>query len=312
MESMLNLKKKISKAVKAIIYREDGSLLMQQRDNDIELPFANCWNFFGGSIHTGELVEVALERELKEELGLIPGFVSSQLFEWEYFGDWQSTINYFFPVKCEVDITDIKLQEGQNLRWFKLDELVEIPLTPVVYENISEIINFVLKYDSNIVSSIEKNIISHNKLTKKNDRVFYANKNPFSITRQQLSLIKELAFFRGVDICRICLHINNKSDIHEMLMMHTQPSSTGPLKQDKTSISYHIIEGELEIKLYDNNGNEVKNYNLNSHSSSTISSHSLRLNANQYRSIHSKSNYTLFLETASGPFKDSDTYWLNP
>ena len=49
MESMLNLKKKISKAAKAIIYKEDGSLLMQQRDNDIELPFANCWNFFGGT-----------------------------------------------------------------------------------------------------------------------------------------------------------------------------------------------------------------------------------------------------------------------
>ena len=58
-------------AVKAIIYREDGKLLMQQRDYTEGLPFAGIWTFFGGTINKNERLKNGLKRELKEELNQI-------------------------------------------------------------------------------------------------------------------------------------------------------------------------------------------------------------------------------------------------
>lgn len=155
-------------------------------------------------------------------------------------------------------------------------------------------------------SSLENRLLESNELVKKNNRVFYAKKNPFGISKEQVFLLKELASLRNIPVCRICLHPEDQCDIHEMLMIHTRPTSVGPLKQNKTSLSYHLIEGELVIKMHNDKGEILQEYFLNQ-------GHwiSLRLPTNQYRSIHSTSPFAIFLEVASGPFQDSDTLWLN-
>lgn len=153
---------------------------------------------------------------------------------------------------------------------------------------------------------LESRLLASNDLVKKSDRVFYAKKNPFGISKQQILFLKELASLRNIPVCRICLHPEDQCDIHEMLMIHTRPISVGPLKQNKTSLSYHLIEGELTIKMHNDTGEILQEYFLNQ-------GHwiSLRLHANQYRSIHSTSPFSIFLEVASGPFQDNDTLWLN-
>lgn len=131
----------MKQAVKAIIYRGDGQLLMQQRDDIPDLIFPGCWTFFGGQVETGEDLKHALQRELVEELGCVPGRVGDELFQWEWLGEppWQ---DHYFPVYCEVDDAALVLNEGQAMSWFSFKGLYNIPLTPGVYENMSKIATF--------------------------------------------------------------------------------------------------------------------------------------------------------------------------
>lgn len=302
------LSKKTNIAVKAIIYKEDGCILMQQRDESPNLPFAGCWNFFGGLCEEESILE-GLRRELIEELGCVPGRIENEIFHWSWESDWASTINHFFPVRFDGQQV-INLQEGKDLRWVNLQELVTLSLTPAVYENFSKIATFLGNFTSDIILKIEEKILLLYKLRKKNDRVFYAEKNPIVISRQQIFILKALATLKEVPIFRVCLHISDGADVHEMIMIHTRPSAVGPLKQNKISLSYHIIEGLLLIQLHDDVGKKLEEYSVSSKNAQNGDLKSIRLNANQYRTVQSKSPFAIFLEIGSGPFQDSDTFWL--
>jgi 8-oxo-dGTP diphosphatase len=297
-------------AVKAIIFRSDGRILMQQRDEYPGLPFPGCWSFFGGLAEEGESPSQALERELIEELGCVPGRTGPELFKWEWHSDWAATKNHFFPVHCEIETDRLVLNEGQAMAWLSLEDLVSVPLTPDIYENFSDLVTFLAGFRDDLLSSIEDSLLGFNDLWKKHERVFYAKQNPCILSRQQMFLLKALACLRNVPVFRVCLHTDDQCDVHEMLMVHTRPTTVGPLKQDKTSLSYHVFEGSLTIKMYDEEAAVSKEYYLGDGPPSELRGTSLRLNASQYRSVHSTSPFAIFLEVASGPFQDSDTVWL--
>ena len=82
--------------------------------------------------------------------------------------------------------------------------------------------------------------------------------------------------------------------------MHKVPQTIGPLKQKKESISYHVINGELQIDLFKKN--KIINFKLKKNNS-------LRIPCNLFRKVISKKNNTIFLEIANGPFKDKHTIW---
>lgn len=299
-------------AVKAIIFRSDGRILMQQRDEFHGLPFPGCWNFFGGLAEEGESPVKALERELVEELGCAPGRLGHELFKWEWHSDWAMTQNHFFPIHCDTQTDRLVLAEGQAMAWFSLEDLVRIPLTPAVYENFFEVARFLAGFRENPVNAIEERLLVFNNCWKKNERVFYAKKNPCILSRQQMFLLKALARLRSVPVFRVCLHTDDQCDVHEMLMVHTTPTTVGPLKQNKTSLSYHVLEGSLTIRMHDESAAVLEEYYLGDGQPSERRGTSLRLNASQYRSVHSTSPFAIFLEVASGPFQDSDTLWLTP
>lgn len=128
-------------AVKAIIYRGDGRLLLQQRDRALHLTFPGCWTFFGGQVEAGESLMDALQRELAEELGCVPGLVGSELFQWAWHGENPAQIHYF-PVHCAVNDEALELNEGLAMSWYSFEGLQNIQLTPGVYENLKKIAVF--------------------------------------------------------------------------------------------------------------------------------------------------------------------------
>jgi 8-oxo-dGTP diphosphatase len=128
-------------AVKALIYRNDGSMLLQQRDISPGLPFPNAWTWFGGLVEPGEDLENALARELIEELGCLPGKVEGELFRWEWTGE-EPALNHIFSLPFQVKESDLTLMEGQSMGWFYLSEIFELSLTPLVFENLSKVAKF--------------------------------------------------------------------------------------------------------------------------------------------------------------------------
>ena len=135
----------MTQAVKAIIYRNDGRVLLQQRDHAPGLIFPGHWTFFGGQVEAGESLKDALQRELFEELGCIPGQVGEELFQWEWLGEPPS-LNHYFPVYCEVNDDALELNEGQAMSWFSIEEMRDIQLTPGAYENLPKFAIFLDDY----------------------------------------------------------------------------------------------------------------------------------------------------------------------
>ena len=142
-----HLDESINHAVKALIYRNDGRILLQQRDHAPGLPFPGFWTFFGGLVEQGESLRNALERELLEELGCVPGRVGEELFCWEWRGAG-AALNHIFPVQCQVGDEALVLGEGLAMRWLSIEDLTAVPAVPGLIENLAKIEEFLVsKHD---------------------------------------------------------------------------------------------------------------------------------------------------------------------
>jgi 8-oxo-dGTP diphosphatase len=75
--------RKIVEVAVGIIINQHNQFLLAKRP--IGKPYEHYWEFPGGKIELGETVEQALERELKEELGIqIAGSTQWQVIEHDY------------------------------------------------------------------------------------------------------------------------------------------------------------------------------------------------------------------------------------
>ncbi len=125
--------------VSAILWTDDGHVLLQQRDDRPDLRYAGCWTLFGGQVEDGEDADAAIRRELIEELELddqllvlvevyscpartIPGQVV--------------TVNHVYAGRLARPFEDLRLLEGQAMALFTPAEAVGLDLafaqTPVL------------------------------------------------------------------------------------------------------------------------------------------------------------------------------------
>lgn len=81
----------------ALILQEDQVLLL----NRYKKPYIGQWNGFGGKIEAGETPEIGIQRELKEETGLLPSdyeLIQNGQMSWYVSGVYQNEI-YLFTAK---------------------------------------------------------------------------------------------------------------------------------------------------------------------------------------------------------------------
>jgi len=93
----------------AILYREN-KFLMQLRDNIANIIAPGCWALFGGHIEPGETPEIAVQREVMEEIGY-------ELTAFSQFGIYsdQKAVRYVFQAPLLVPLDQLVLSEGWDL-----------------------------------------------------------------------------------------------------------------------------------------------------------------------------------------------------
>ncbi|MEA5623042.1 NUDIX hydrolase [Nostoc sp. UHCC 0251] len=93
----------------AILYQKD-KFLMQLRDNIPGILYPGYWGLFGGHIESGETPEVAVKREILEEIGYnLPPF--------EKFGCYpdERVVRYVFHAPLLVELNQLVLNEGWDM-----------------------------------------------------------------------------------------------------------------------------------------------------------------------------------------------------
>jgi len=106
------------KSVGIIIENSQGELLHLLRDDNPNIPFPNQWVGLGGIVEKDESFEEAIQRELKEEIGI--DISKPQLLK---VYNWPEKTEAIFYTKLDLDIDKIQLKEGQRLKYFSIDEL---------------------------------------------------------------------------------------------------------------------------------------------------------------------------------------------
>jgi 8-oxo-dGTP diphosphatase len=108
-QSMLKPIRKVVGAI-AILYRQ-GTYLMQLRDNIPQIIYPGQWAFFGGHVEPDELPEIAVKRELAEEISYIPPNLELfRRYELTY-ADRQVT-RHVYHGALAVDLEQLHLNEG--------------------------------------------------------------------------------------------------------------------------------------------------------------------------------------------------------
>ncbi|MBF0586139.1 NUDIX hydrolase [Prosthecochloris sp. N3] len=101
-----------------IFSNNDRNVLLLLRDDKPSIPYPGMWDLPGGHIEAGETPHHCIQREMKEELLVDTG--ACDLF---CIYDFDDRIEYVYTRDVFFRPEDIDLQEGQELRWFSLEEI---------------------------------------------------------------------------------------------------------------------------------------------------------------------------------------------
>ena len=104
--------------VVAAIIRKEHQILITQRLGNVHL--GGLWEFPGGKVETGESLQVALQREIREELG-IEIRVDDEFFAVDHDYSTKSVRLHFF--NCAVLKGDAQTLDVADLRWVKPQDL---------------------------------------------------------------------------------------------------------------------------------------------------------------------------------------------
>jgi 8-oxo-dGTP diphosphatase len=104
-----------------IIRNSDDRILLFLRDDKPDIPCPGMWALLGGYREPGETPQECAIREIKEEIGVVldPAEVEHHCTRERHWG----LLEHTFRTRRDLDLNEIVLTEGQELRWFSAAEI---------------------------------------------------------------------------------------------------------------------------------------------------------------------------------------------
>lgn len=101
----------------AILY-QNNQFLLQLRDNIPNIVYPGHWGLFGGHLEAGESPEIAVNRELLEEIGYMP----PKLVKFGCYPD-AKVIRHVYYAALTVELNKLVLHEGWDLDFLTIDQI---------------------------------------------------------------------------------------------------------------------------------------------------------------------------------------------
>ena len=118
----------------AVIVNEDNKILLLKRADIKGIWQPSKWGLVGGGIEKGETPQKAIEREIKEEIGLeIDKFIKTFTIQRN-----PNSIEHIFACRYDGDPTEITLnEENTNYGWYDVDEMNYLDVVPNLIEYVT-------------------------------------------------------------------------------------------------------------------------------------------------------------------------------
>ena len=113
--------------------------------------------------------------------------------------------------------------------------------------------------------------------------------------------LKNYAFRAKMKRARLCLHHSDGASLHEMLIVFHRDAIIRPHRHTSKTESYHMIFGELDIVLFDDNG--MANSLISMGSFTSGKPYVYRINTPVWHSVIIRSEYAGIHEVTNGPFR---------
>ncbi len=140
---------------------------------------------------------------------------------------------------------------------------------------------------------------------KQSEGVFYTDLDIVQISRAEIAFLKELVLDSPSKRVRICAHKSADSLLHEMLIVIGKNSYIRPHKHSNKSESFHLIEGKMDVIIFDAHGEIARVIPMGTSSTNDVFFY--RLSVDQFHTIVIHSDIVVFHEVTNGPFNIKDT-----
>jgi len=142
--------------------------------------------------------------------------------------------------------------------------------------------------------------------TQLSPEVFFAADHVVTVKRGDLGFLHAAAERSERRRARVCAHKDPEEALHEMIVVLRRDAYMIPDKHLLKVESYHIIQGLADVILYDQAGEIVNVIQLGDYASGRPFYFRVR-SPNFYHSIIIRSDVLIYHETATGPFRKTDT-----
>jgi cupin fold WbuC family metalloprotein len=121
--------------------------------------------------------------------------------------------------------------------------------------------------------------------------------------------LKRAALDSPLGRSRVCVHVDDAATVQEMILAMRQDVLFRPHRHLKKTESFHMIEGALDIVVFDLDGTPTRAIQL-----STIGSGKpfyYRLNESLFHAVLPRTPLVVFHETTTGPFAKNDAQFTD-
>ena len=145
------------------------------------------------------------------------------------------------------------------------------------------------------------------RLKRFNDEVLFADERIVKLGRRELDLLIQGAKANQRKRMRICAHPDTEDRLHEMFIAVQRGVYIHPHKHLNKSESFHVIQGSVDIVLFDDYGNITGVNRVADHASGEAFYH--RISDPCYHTLLVRSEFLVFHEITNGPFQLEQTQY---
>jgi cupin fold WbuC family metalloprotein len=140
---------------------------------------------------------------------------------------------------------------------------------------------------------------------RENNEVAYATDVIARVAKSDIEELVEQALRNPRHRVRVCTHRAPESPLHEMLIVHTKDTYVRPHKHLHKSESFHVIQGEMDVVVFDDEGTVTDVLRLGDYRSGRTFYY--RMHEPLFHTLLIRSDVVIFHEITVGPFRRRDT-----